>query len=69
MYQINQSIISDDNGNQHETYGLIYNNTVINDISTNKEKVEKLVFLCNELELSPIHIYDVIDDFLVDFEI
>lgn len=69
MYQINQAVVFDESGEQHETYGLIYNNTVINDISTDKEKVERLVALCNELELSPIHIYDVIDDFLVDFEI
>ncbi len=35
-----------------------------NDISTNKEAVVNLISLCNELQLAPIHIKDVIEDFL-----
>ena len=33
-------------------------------ISDDMEKVDKLVELCNGLELEPIHFYDVISDFL-----
>lgn len=36
----------------------------INDISTYKEQVEKLVNLCNKLSLSPLHLMDVILDFI-----
>ena len=36
----------------------------IRDVTPNKEKMERLVSACNKLELSPIHIYDVIDDFI-----
>ncbi len=36
----------------------------IEDISTSKEDIEKLVALCNSLQLSPLHIQDVIEDFL-----
>ena len=36
-----------------------------NDISIDKDKIVKLISLCNELHLDPIHIKDVIDDFLV----
>ena len=68
MYVINQSTITDENGQQHTTYGISYNDTTVKDISINKAKVENLISLCNKLDLSPIHIYDVIDDFLVDFE-
>ena len=51
-------------------YGVSVNNTTSNeillfqDISLNKEDIIKLVSLCNELNLDPIHINDVIDDFL-----
>ena len=37
-----------------------------NDISTNKEQVERLVLLCNEFKLCPIHLKDVIEDFLFE---
>lgn len=36
------------------------------DISINRERVQTLISMCNQLSLSPIHIYDVIQDFLID---
>ena len=39
--------------------------TLFHDISVNKKDIANLVSLCNELKLDPIHIRDVIDDFLV----
>lgn len=35
------------------------------DVTTNREDMERLVSLCNELQLDAIHIEDVIEDFLV----
>ena len=37
----------------------------IHDITSDKEKIEKLVNDCNHLGLSTVHIYDVVEDFLV----
>lgn len=36
----------------------------VSDVSTDKNKVENLIALCNEEHLDPVHIYDVIEDFL-----
>ena len=36
----------------------------VRDISTNGAAVSNLVDKCNKLELSLLHLYDVIDDFL-----
>jgi hypothetical protein len=36
----------------------------IPDVSTNLKEVEQLVTLCNEQQLSPIHLQDVVDDLL-----
>ncbi len=36
----------------------------ISDISVDYEKISTLVTLCNQLELSPIHLWDVVEDFL-----
>ena len=38
----------------------------VNDISSDREKLEKLVEICNRAELSMIHLNDVIDDFLAN---
>lgn len=34
------------------------------DITDDREELEKLVALCNDLELSVIHLKDVVEDFL-----
>ena len=37
----------------------------IRDITSDKQKLAELVRQCNRLELSPIHLNDVVEDFLV----
>ena len=69
MYRINKSFVTDEDGVKHETYGISFDDKNIYDISTEKDKVEKLIKLCNENDASPLHINDIIEDFLVDFEI
>lgn len=69
MYNVNHSTIIDEDGAKRDTYGISYDNKNIKDISTDKNKIEELVTLCNSLSLSPIHINDIIEDFLVDFDI
>jgi len=69
MLTINQATIIDEDGNSIKTYGITCENRVIKDISTDKKKVESLIKLCNENNLSPIHLDDVIDDFLVDLQV
>ena len=71
-YIINETKIKNENNKEISTYGITYinkPNMVISDISINKKKVENLVELCNKNNLSPLHLMDVIDDFLVDFEV
>ena len=36
----------------------------VEDLSLHRSEVEKLVKLCNEQELSPLHFRDVLEDFL-----
>lgn len=69
MYKLNQSTVTDENNSEHDTYGITCGERTIKDISTDKQRIEALIELCNSLELSPIHLDDVIEDFLVDFKI
>ena len=56
----------DDCGNSHTVYGIETINKTISvpDIFTDESTASHFVALCNELDLSPIHIHDVIDDLL-----
>ena len=50
--------------NDISVYGVKYGNLQINDISADKDKVEKFVDDINKYQLSPIHLGDVVDDFV-----
>lgn len=55
--------------NKKVTYGISVTDKngicdKIEDISPDKAEMEKLVSLCNELQLDPIHLEDIVDDFL-----
>ena len=36
----------------------------LHDITSDKDALTRLVLLCNRLQLSPIHLHDVVEDFL-----
>lgn len=40
---------------------------IVEDVSTDKMRVNALVMLCNELQLSPLHFYDAINDFIISY--
>lgn len=65
MYQINVSALNCENG-ESETYGVTIGNRKIYDLSPDREKVENFIDVLNRLEVSPIHLDDVIDDFLCE---
>lgn len=64
MYKLTDKKIVVEN-QQYTVYGIKYNDTIcIDDISTDKNKVEKLISDCNNHELDPIHLADIVEDFL-----
>ena len=50
--------------NDISVYGIKYGNLHIDDISADKDKVRKFVNDINKYQLSPIHLGDVVDDFV-----
>lgn len=38
----------------------------LRDITSDKNALDELVSLCNRLQLSPIHLHDVVEDFLAN---
>lgn len=50
--------------NDISVYGVKYGNLQIDDISADKDRVKKFVDDINKYQLSPIHLGDVVDDFV-----
>ena len=53
---------------QSTIYGIEYNNgdstVIVNDITTDYERLKRLVDLCNELGLEVSQLNDIVEDFL-----
>ncbi len=64
MWYLTQSSVAAENGTSHETYGISKGNTVIKDISLDKQEICDLVELLNKLDVSEVHARDVVEDFL-----
>lgn len=75
VYQCIESIFHERDRGEYVTYGIKItdkqNNAlrVVEDISIDKKKIQKLVNLCNRLKVDIEQIDDIIEDFLVDLEI
>ncbi len=63
MYKVASSEISVD-GEKHISYGIDGDTVSVNDISTDREKVEQFAELCNRLEVSEVHLLEVVEDFV-----
>lgn len=65
MYKMTEDKIMED-CKEYITYGIWYDDEFhVKDVSLNKKEVEELVQLCNDGNLHPIHLYDVVEDVIV----
>ena len=68
-YQIVSTVIDHPEEGKTKAYGIKAISSdgavcVIADVSARKEAVEALVALCNQMQLEPCHLKDVVEDFL-----
>ena len=64
-YKIREDIVYDERGKPHNVYGITLDGSLsIPDIFTSRPAAEEFIKLCNRLDLSPEHVYEVIDDIL-----
>ncbi len=64
VWQITTIRTAAENGEEYETYGIRTGETVINDISPNRHKIEEFIRQLNSLGASEIHAYELVEDFL-----
>lgn len=64
MWSITISNVTAENGENYETYGIRRGDTAINDISLDKKDIEQFVQILNLFDVSEIHAYDIVEDFL-----
>ena len=65
-YILREDRLLDENGQEYVGFGIDYpeGRISIPDIFLDRSKAENLVKTCNDLDLSPIHLHDVIEDVL-----
>lgn len=61
--RISYGIVAYANAEQDGTATIV---TSVRDVTSDKKRLEKLVDDCNRLELSTVHLLDVVEDFLSD---
>ncbi len=69
QYEVIEENFEDSELGTYTSYGIIAMRDgeklfCVSDMSLRRELVSELVKLCNELQLDPIHLYDVIEDAL-----
>ncbi len=70
-YKLSEESFESDDGDSYISFGVIAESdkgkiiASVLDLSTERSEVERLISLCNELELDPIHLNDVAEDFVV----
>ncbi len=52
-------------GAWYTVYGIACGRMTISNVSSDADKLSKLIALCNTLELSPLHLPEVVEDFLL----
>ncbi len=63
-YELTITAMQSENGEQVETYGLRCGSLEYPDVCCDRGAMEALVAQCNELDLAPEHLRDVVCDFL-----
>ena len=63
-----------DNRGDIDCYGIAYKTdkgetTVIEDITSDKKSIERLVNVFNSESLDPVHLDQAVEDYLIDFDI
>ncbi len=64
MWNITRTALTTEDGNTRETYGIAKGDTVINDVSVNEGEISELIERLNSLDVSEVHAYEVVEDFL-----
>ncbi len=65
-YKCIEQNLFDENIGNYITYGIeiTEGNKIIDDVSCDKEKANKIIKLLNKHQVSPIHIYEIIENLI-----
>lgn len=66
MYKVTQDLVTNENDQTYTAFGIEYpeEDLYIPDVFFDRERAEEFVALCNKLDLTPLHIFDVLEDIL-----
>lgn len=64
MWKMISTRITDESGEEVETFGISRGSTVVEDISVRRSEIQEFVDLLNRLDASEIHACELVEDFL-----
>lgn len=64
MYELVETEITIEN-RTYATFGMSCDGIVIEDISTDREEVKRLIKECNKEDLDMLHLHEVVENFLI----
>ncbi|MBQ8170967.1 MAG: hypothetical protein IJZ95_03135 [Oscillospiraceae bacterium] len=62
MWKLTETEMTNEDGIVYTAYGFVCGETTIADFSSVKNETLRFIELLNRLDVSPLHIYDVIED-------
>ena len=66
MYKLTQKTTVVE-GKEYRVYGIRYSDAIfVEDVTTDRARIEGLIADCNKYSLDPIHLMNVIEDFLAE---
>ena len=63
-YKVVREVLKEEDVGEYKTYGIQIGDYIIHDISLNEKEICELIDRMNLYQLSPIHLNEVVEDFL-----
>lgn len=66
MWQIITEQCTNEDGVSYTAYGIRCDERIVHDLTSLRDEAERFLALINDLDVSPLHIADVIEDYLAN---
>jgi len=66
MWTITEKRYTSETGEHYTGYGVTFGECTVDDITPNRSAIDRLLAALNRYEASPLHIYDIIENFLAE---
>ena len=66
MWTITEKQFTSEDGTEYTGYGVAFGECTVDDITVSLSEIQKLADTLNRNEASPVHIYEIIENYLAE---